>query len=105
MTAPVPTSLSEYRRRLEESSRRPPGGPIDIPPSGPQPPDMEARVAKLEADMSEVKSDLKSLLKDVSEIKGRIASMPTAWQLLGMNLTIVLAVMGATFAIIRFGLG
>lgn len=79
-------------------------GPIDNGPDDPQPPDMEARVAKLEADMSEVKGDLKSLLKDVSEIKGRVASMPTAWQLLGMNLTIVLAVMGATFAIIRFGL-
>jgi len=67
------------------------------PPGGDQ---LEARVKKVEDDLKEIKGDMKSLLKDVSEMKGRLSAMPTTFQLLGM----VLAIMGATFAFIRFGL-
>lgn len=38
---------------------------------------MEARVAKLESDMSEIKSDLKTLLRDSAEMKGRLTEMPS----------------------------
>lgn len=62
--------------------------------------DMEARLRRLEDDFREIRGDLKSLVKDTAEIKGRINAMPTTWQLLGM----ILAIMGASFAIIRFGL-
>jgi hypothetical protein len=44
--------------------------------------DMERRVAALEADM-------KSLIKDVAEIKGRVLNMPTTWQLFGLNVALV----------------
>jgi hypothetical protein len=64
---------------------------------------LEARFDSFEKRVGRVKSMLDGLVKDVAEIKGRIATMPTARQLLGMNLTMILAMMGATFAIARFG--
>lgn len=60
------------------------------PPGGDS---MEARVKALE-------TDIRTLVKDVAEIKGRLYAMPTTFQLLGM----VLAIMGSTFAFIRFGM-
>lgn len=69
--------------------------------------DMDARIKVLEyraeqADkvFARIDSKLDGLVKDLSEVKGRINAMPTTWQLLGM----ILAIMGASFAIIRFGL-
>lgn len=50
---------------------------------------MEKRVAVLEADM-------KSLIKDVSEIKGRVLSMPTTWQHIQINVALV-ALVGVIF--------
>ncbi|MGE0584149.1 MAG: hypothetical protein AB7O39_03340 [Flavobacteriaceae bacterium] len=68
---------------------------------------MEARVKLLEyraeqADkmFARIDAKLDGIAKDMSEIKGRISAMPTTWQLI----TMVLAIMGATFAFIRFGL-
>jgi hypothetical protein len=61
---------------------------------------MEPRVKALEAGMARIEPKIDGLVKDVAEIKGRISAMPTTWQLLGM----ILAIMGASFAIIRFGL-
>ena len=79
---------------------------IDLAPGykgGGEPPggtEMEARVKRLEDDMKEIKGDLKTLVKDIAEMKGRLSAMPTTWQLISL----VLAIMGATFAFIRFGL-
>jgi hypothetical protein len=61
--------------------------------------DMEARVARLEKDMGEVRSDLKAVRVDIAEIKGKLSNMPTTFQLIGL----VLAIMAATFAIVRLG--
>jgi hypothetical protein len=61
---------------------------------------MEPRVKALEAGMARIEPKIDGLVKDVADIKGRISAMPTTWQLLGM----ILAIMGASFAIIRFGL-
>lgn len=83
-----PEKVVDLRPRLKSGDG---GGTFD---------NMEARVKKLEDDFKDIKGDLKSLLKDVAEIKGRVSAMPTTWQLIGM----VLAIMGATFAFIRFGL-
>ncbi len=55
------------------------------------------RVDKLEA-------KLDSLIKDVAEIKGRLAQMPTTFQLIGLTFGMIFAVMGSSFAVLRFGL-
>jgi hypothetical protein len=60
---------------------------------------MEARVSRLEKDMGEVRSDLKAIRLDTAEIKGKLSNMPTTFQLIGL----VLAIMAATFAIVRLG--
>ncbi len=73
----------------DKGGRQPPGGD-----------GMDARVAALEKRFDRFEQKLDALIKDVSEMKGRMNAMPTSWQLLGM----ILAVMGASFAIIRFGL-
>lgn len=80
----------------DKGGRQPPGGD-----------DLDARIKVLEyraeqADkmFARIDSKLDAIVKDVSEVKGRINAMPTTWQLLGM----ILAIMGASFAIIRFGL-
>lgn len=41
---------------------------------------MEARVARLEDDMKEIKGDLKSLLQSSAEIKGKIDGLPSAYE-------------------------
>ncbi|MCJ2093679.1 hypothetical protein MKK67_14445 [Methylobacterium sp. J-072] len=42
---------------------------------------MEARIKRLEDDGKEIRTDLKRILADTAEIKGRVASMPTSLQL------------------------
>lgn len=66
---------------------------------------METRVKRLEDDMKEIKGDLKSLLKDASEIKGKISNMPSTWQIVGIvgvMLSIVIASGGGVLALIRY---
>lgn len=66
---------------------------------------MEARVKRLEDDMKEIKGDLKSLLKDSSEIKGRLAGMPSTWQIVGIvaaMLALVIAGGGGLLTLLRY---
>lgn len=78
------------------------GGAPPLPPGGDGPTfgDMEHRVARLEDDMREIRSDLKALRVDMAEMKGRVASLPTTWQMI----TLVFGILGGAFVIIRFGL-
>lgn len=62
---------------------------------------MEARVKRLEDDGKELRQDLKTILRDLSEIKGRVNAMPTTWQMVGF----VVALCVAFFAYMRLGLG
>ncbi len=62
--------------------------------------DMEARVTSLERRFDRFEAKLDTLIRDVSEVRGRVSAMPSTWQLVG----IVLAVLGAAFVIIRLGL-
>ncbi|MGE0260313.1 MAG: hypothetical protein AB7H71_01475 [Alphaproteobacteria bacterium] len=87
-------------------------GPIDGDGGRPHPSDMERRVAALETDMSEIKSDLKRLISDVAEIKrdmlgmkldvaeikGRLSQTPTTIQLISL----VFGIMAASFAVLKF---
>lgn len=60
---------------------------------------MEARVARIEDDMKEIRADLKAIRIDVAEMKGRVASLPTTWQLI----TLVFGILGGAFLILKFG--
>lgn len=61
------TSVVEMTGEPFKGGREPPGGD-----------DMRERVERLENDMSEIKSDLKTIMRDLSEMKGRMSQMPSA---------------------------
>ena len=82
------------------------GRDSDYTGTGPEDPMIEQRVARLEDDMKEVKSSLKTieaavseikhlpkmsdyaaLKADVSEMKGKLSNMPTTWTILGIVFT------------------
>ena len=58
------------------------------------------RVETLEDALREIRADLKTLMRDVAETKGRIGQLPTTWQLIG----VVIGILGLSFIVIRFGL-
>lgn len=83
------------------------GAPIDGGGGGGHPPSMEQRVAKLEADVGEIKDILKRLepaltrlTVDMAEVKGKVSQMPTVWQLAAL----IVAVFGLAFTLLRFGM-
>jgi len=61
---------------------------------------MEARIKRLEEDGKELRQDLKTILRDLAEIKGRVNAMPTTWQMVGFVVALALAI----FTIIRITL-
>jgi hypothetical protein len=61
---------------------------------------MEPRVARLEDEMREIKSDLKAMRADLAWVKGRMEALPTTWQMI----TLVFGILGGAFLILRFGL-
>lgn len=66
---------------------------------------MEARVKTLEAGLIRIDSKLDGITRDVAEIKGRIANMPSTWQMIGITaamLALVIAGSGGMIALIRF---
>lgn len=52
---------------------------------------MDFRIQRLEADMAEVKADVKALRSDMSYIRGRLDAMPTTIQLLMFVVAIFVA--------------
>lgn len=72
------------------------------PPGGGE---LEARVKRLEDDLKEIRSDLKTLLRDSSEVKGKIGGMPSTWQIVGIvgsMLALALAGGGSMLALVRY---
>ena len=52
---------------------------------------MDARVAALESDMKDIKADLKALVRDTAEIKGKLSQMPSTLQLIGFVVAVFVA--------------
>ncbi|MBM3605106.1 MAG: hypothetical protein FJX25_10220 [Alphaproteobacteria bacterium] len=77
-------TLEDYIDALSPSLKSGDGGGTFDP--------MEQRVARLEEDMREVKADLRSLVKDVAEIKGKISNLPGWGGLIAITGFIVAAV-------------
>jgi hypothetical protein len=63
---------------------------------------MEARVARLEDDMKEVRADLKLAIKDLAYLRGRIEHLPTTWVLVTSIAASQAALLGFTFTMLRF---
>lgn len=66
---------------------------------------MEARVKRLEDDLKEIKGDLKTLLRDAAEMKGRLSGMPSTCQIVGIvgaMLALVIAGGGGLLAMLRY---
>lgn len=67
--------------------------------------DMERRVTALEKQFDRIDNKLDALIKDVSELKGRVASLPSSWQMIGIFIGMLALVMaGATglIAVLRY---
>jgi hypothetical protein len=77
----------------------PPGG------SGPNDPTVEARLARLEVAVDEIRKELQAIRIDLARIEGRLSNLPTTLQLVFMQATIIVAVfaaaVGLSLALIR----
>jgi hypothetical protein len=63
---------------------------------------LEARVGRLEEDMKEIKADVKAVVKDLAYLRGRVEHLPTTWVLLTSITASQAALLGFTFAMLRF---
>ncbi|MFM8701627.1 MAG: hypothetical protein ACKOC1_09560 [Hyphomicrobiales bacterium] len=70
--------------------------------SGPEDPMLEQRVARLEADVSEIKSSAKSIEVTLAEIKGKLSQLPTWLQLVAVVISTWMAGAGIVLALIKF---
>jgi len=68
-----------------------------------------ARLAALETAVREIRQELQSIRLDLAEIKGRLSNLPTTFQLVFMQGTIIIAVfagaIGLSFALMKFASG
>jgi hypothetical protein len=64
--------------------------------SGPSDPSVEARLARLEAGIDQIRLDL-------AEIKGKLSNMPTTVTLFGLVITVFAAAFGMSLAVIKLG--
>jgi hypothetical protein len=65
------------------------------------PPDLVARVKALETRISEIGVDVRAVIKDVAEIKGRIPQMPTTFQMQTWFVGVSLGPVALVFAVAR----
>jgi len=69
--------------------------------NGGMPPDLDARVKALEARASEIGVDVRAVIKDVAEIKGKISQMPTTFQMQAWFVGVSLGLVALVFAVAR----
>jgi hypothetical protein len=65
------------------------------------PPDLDARVKALEARTSAIGVDVRAVIKDVTEIKGKISQMPTTFQMQAWFVGVSLGLVALVFAVAR----
>ncbi len=65
------------------------------------PPDLDTRVKIIEARTSEIGADVRSLIKDVAEIRGKISQMPTTFQMQAWFVGVSLGLVALVFAMAR----
>lgn len=105
------SASSDRRAEWNDMRRRHGRSPVDPPPPPPHDPGMEARVARLEDDFKEARKDLKDIRDGIAGIRERLASLegkignlPSTWVMVTTLAASQIALLGFTFAIIRFAL-
>lgn len=84
---------------VEKQAGRGGGRPPQGPPGDGR--DLVRRVGALEAAVDEIKADVKVLIRDVAEVKGRLSQMPTTFQMLTWFVGVALGLVGLVFAVAR----
>jgi hypothetical protein len=88
-------------RRIRTTTPRLLRGGRDGGDNGGMPPDLDARVKALEARTSEIGVDVRAMIKDVAEIKGRISQMPTTFQMQSWFVGVSIGLVALVFAVAR----
>ena len=91
----------EAARRARTTTPRLLRGGRDGGDNGGMPPDLNARVKALEARTSEIGIDVRTLIKDVAEIRGRISQMPTTFQMQAWFVGVSMGLVALVFAVAR----
>ena len=60
-----------------------------------------AHLEALEADVKEMKSDLKTLIKDVARLDGKLSNLPTTFQLISWFVGVSLGLVALVFTVAR----
>ena len=80
-----------------------PRTPLVNPPGPPDPPDMlAARVGRLEEDVKDLRTDMKSVVRDLAYLRGRMEHLPTTWILVTTMAASRAALLGLVFAMLKF---
>ena len=90
----------EAARRARTTPRLLRGG-RDGGDNGGMPPDLNSRVKALEARTSEIGVDVRTLIKDVAEIRGKISQMPTTFQMQAWFVGVSMGLVALVFAVAR----
>ncbi|MPZ35568.1 MAG: hypothetical protein GEV13_32175 [Rhodospirillales bacterium] len=93
--------LGKAARRARIATPRLLRGNPDGGDNGGMLPDIEARVKALEARTSEIGVDVRAMIKDVAEIKGKISQMPTTFQMQAWFVGVSLGLVALVFAVAR----
>jgi archaellum component FlaC len=65
---------------------------------------LDDRVGRLEDRVGGVDDKARRVEVELAELKGRVSQLPTAWMLFTGGSGLILAIFGASFALLRFGL-
>jgi hypothetical protein len=84
--------------RLDAARRSP---YISTNGGGPQDPNLEARLTKLEDDMQSMRLDMTATRSDTAYIRGRLESLPNTWQMIGTVLAGNIGLAGVLLAAIK----
>jgi hypothetical protein len=68
---------------------------------GTMPPGMDSRVTSLETKVSDIAADIRVMVKDVAEIKGKLSNMPTTFQITSWFVAVAFGLTALVFAIAR----
>ena len=95
--------MSDSSGRREPTIAPFPREPLANPPGPPDPPDMlTLRVTRLEEDLKDLRTDMKTVVKDLAHLRGRVEHMPTTWVLVTTLAASQATLLGLVFAMLKF---